>query len=59
MSPACVTTVALTIAATTSTGGVTALVVKTLRPKTGAKTIDAPTQTSGGQDGYSKSRVAS
>jgi hypothetical protein len=59
MCPACIITVALTIASTTSTGGVTALVVKKLRAKTGAKSIDAPTQTSGSQDGSSKSRVAS
>jgi predicted transporter len=37
MCPMCFATVALTIAATTSTGGITALVVKKLRTKANAK----------------------
>ncbi len=37
MCPACITTVARVVAGATSTGGLTALVVKNLRAKTGAK----------------------
>ena len=41
MCPACITTVALMVAGATSTGGLTALVVKRLRAKTGAKNVGA------------------
>ena len=37
MCPMCFAAVALTVAATTSTGGITALVVKKLRAKSNAK----------------------
>jgi len=57
MCPACITSVALVVAGATSAGGPTALVVKKLRAKTGAKRIHLTTQTSGGQDGSSKSRI--
>ncbi len=59
MCPACITTVALVVAGATSTGGLTALVVKTLRAKTGAKSINPTTQAGGEQNGSSQSRVAS
>lgn len=39
MCPACITTVALMVAGATSTGGLTALVVKKLRGKSSAKKI--------------------
>jgi len=58
MCPACITTVALVVAGATSTGGLTALVVKTLRAKTGAKSSN-PTTQAGEQNGSSKSCVAS
>ena len=57
MCPACITSVALVVAGATSAGDLTALGVKKLRAKTGAKTINLTSQTSGGQDGSSKSRV--
>ncbi len=59
MCPACITTAAVMVAGATSTGGLTALVVKTLRAKTDAKNINPTTQTGGEQNGSSKSRVAS
>ncbi len=59
MCPVCITTAALMVAGATSTGGLTALVVKTLRAKTDAKSIDPTTQAGGEQNGSSKSRVAS
>ncbi len=40
MCPACLTTAALMVAGATSTGGLTALVVKNLRAKAGAKKGD-------------------
>ena len=45
MCPACITTVALIVAGVTSTGGLTALVVKKRRAKTSADNIDVATQT--------------
>lgn len=57
MCPACMTSVALVVAGATSAGGLTALVVKNLRAKTGAKSIGQATQISGGQNGSPKSRV--
>jgi hypothetical protein len=51
MCPACMTTAALIVAGTTSAGGLTALVVRTLRAKAGARTINPATQTSGEQNG--------
>jgi hypothetical protein len=59
MCPACITTAALMVAGATSTGGLTALVVKTLRAKTGAKGINPTTQREGEHNGSSKSRAAS
>jgi len=44
MCPAFTTTTALIVAGATSTGGVTALVVKKLRAKTGAKIVEPTTQ---------------
>ena len=40
MCPACIATVALMVAGATSTGGLTVLVVKKLRAKTGATNVD-------------------
>ena len=40
MCPACMTTAALIVAGTTSAGGLTALVVRTLRAKAGARAIN-------------------
>ncbi len=57
MCPACITSVALVVAGATSAGGLTALVVKNLRPKTGVKSIGPATQISGGKNGSPKSRV--
>jgi hypothetical protein len=45
------TTAALIVAGTTSAGGLAALVVRTLRAKAGARTINPATQTSGEQNG--------
>jgi len=59
MCPACLTTVALMVAGVTSAGGLTALAVKKLRAKTDAKNINPESLTQGGQDGSSKSRIAS
>ncbi len=41
MCPACLTAAALAVAGATSTGGLTALVVKKLRAKNGTKKIHA------------------
>ena len=57
MCPACITTVALIVAGATSTGGLTALVVKKRRAKTGANNIDVATQTKGEQNESFKSSV--
>jgi hypothetical protein len=40
MCPACFTTVALIVAGASSTGGLTALVIRTLRAKGGAENAD-------------------
>ena len=40
MCPACLTTVALIAAGASSTGGLTALILLTLRPKSGAENAD-------------------
>jgi hypothetical protein len=45
MCPACIATMALIVASATSTGGLTALAMKTLRAKTGARDTDPTTQT--------------
>jgi hypothetical protein len=58
MCPACIATAALVVAGATSTGGLIALVVKTLPAKTGAKSIDPTSQTGGEQDESSENRVA-
>jgi hypothetical protein len=57
MCPACITTVALIVAGVTSTGGLTTLVVKKRRAKTGANNIDLATQTKGEQNESFKNRV--
>jgi hypothetical protein len=57
MCPACITTVALIVAGATSTGGLTMLVVKKRRAKTGADYIGAATQTKGEQNESFKSSV--
>jgi hypothetical protein len=57
MCPACITTAALIAAGATTTGGLTALVVKKLRAKTGAKSIEPKTK--GEQNGSSENRIAS
>jgi hypothetical protein len=59
MCPACITSMVLVVAGGTSAGGLTAVVMKKLRANTGAKSNDPATKISGGQDGSSKSRVAS
>jgi hypothetical protein len=58
MYPACIATVALMVAGGTSTGGLTAVVVKKLRAKTNVKNIDPKTQTKGETDGPPKNRVS-
>jgi len=57
MCRACIITVALIVAGVTSTGGLTALVVKKRRAKTGANNIDLATQTKGEQNESFKSSV--
>jgi len=57
MCPACIATMALIVAGATSTGGLTALAMKKLRAKTGARDTDPTTQTRGEEDGSSQSRV--
>ena len=57
MCPACITTVALIVAGVTSTGDLTALVVKKRRAKTGAHNIDAARQPKGEQNESFKSSV--
>ena len=59
MCPVCMATVALVAGGATSAGGLTALVVKKLHAKNGAKNTELITQTRGGQDESSESRVAS
>ncbi len=49
MCPACIATVALVAAGATSTGGLTALVVKTLRPKTAVKRTEPTTPPRGAE----------
>jgi len=58
MCPACLTTATLLVAGATSTGGLTALVVKKLRAKTGANSTNPTTESKGDQRGSAKSRVA-
>jgi len=48
---------ALMVAGATSTGGLTALVVKKRRAKTAPKNLDPATQTKGEQNESSKNRV--
>jgi len=55
MCPACLTTAALAVAGVTSADGLATLVVRKAR----AKQVNPTTQTNGGQDGSSKSCVAS
>jgi hypothetical protein len=56
MCPACLSTAALILVGTTSTGGLTALVVTRLRGKTGAKSIDLKSKRE--QHGSAKTGVA-
>jgi hypothetical protein len=58
MCPACLTTAALAVAGVTSAGGLTALVVKTLRATTGAKARDPAPIAKGARNGSSENRVA-
>jgi hypothetical protein len=58
MCPACLTTAALAVAGVTSAGGLTTLVVKKLRARTGTQRSNPTTGTKGAQDGSSKNRVA-
>ena len=44
MCPACLTTVALIAAGASSTGGLTALVMRTLRPRSGAENAEPQPQ---------------
>lgn len=57
MCPMCIATTALIVAGATSTGGLSVLVMKKLRARTGAKSINPTTGTKGDQDGSSKSRI--
>ena len=57
MCPVCITTVTLIVAGATSTGGLTTVIVKKLRAKTGAKSIDLTSLTKGEQNESSKNRV--
>jgi len=57
MCPACLTTGALVLGAI-STGGLTALIVKKLRAKTGANSTHPTTESKGDRDESAKSRVA-
>jgi hypothetical protein len=50
MCPACMTTAALIVAGTTSAGGLTAIIVRTLRAKAGATMTNPATRTSGEQN---------
>jgi hypothetical protein len=58
MCPACLTTAALAVAGVTSAGGLTALVVKTLHAKAGAKPGDPAPTAKGAQNGSSENRDA-
>ena len=58
MCPACLTTVALMVTGASSTGGLTALVVKKLRTKSGAKSTNPANESKGDQHEPAKSRVA-
>jgi hypothetical protein len=58
MCLACIAIGALVVAGATSAGGLTALIVKTLHVKTGAKSIDPSTQTGGEQDEAQPGRVS-
>jgi hypothetical protein len=58
MCPAGIPTGALVDAAATLAGGLTALAMKTLRAKAGAKIIDPTTQTGGEQDEAQPHRVS-
>jgi hypothetical protein len=58
MCPVCLTTAALAAAGATSASGLTTLVVKKPRAKTGAKSGNPTTGIKGAQHGSYKSRVA-
>ncbi len=58
MCPACLTATALMFAGATSTGGLTALVVKMLRVKNRANGTKSTTETKGDRDGSFKSCIA-
>ncbi len=57
MCPACMATVALMVVKATSAGGVTALVIKKLHVRTGAKDARLPINTNGGRHGSTKNRI--
>jgi len=59
MCPACITTVALMVAGTASTGGLTALVVKKLRAKTRVPRGTTPPPNPEVQNGSSENRIES
>jgi hypothetical protein len=58
MCPACLTTAALILGGATSTGGLTALVVKKLRAEIGANSPNPTTEFKGDRDESANSRVA-
>ncbi len=58
MCPACMATVALMVAGATSAGGVTALVMKKIHAKTGAKNAGPTIQTQGEPHGSPENRIA-
>jgi len=56
MCPACLTTVALTLASATSAGGLTVLVLKKLRGKLPARSVDPKEAMKGDRNESPKSR---
>jgi hypothetical protein len=59
MCPVCIATIAQMVAGATSTGGVTALVVKLLRVGAATNKINLTSQSNGGHYGSSAGRAAS
>ncbi len=57
MCPVCLTTAGLAVTGATSAGGLTTLLVKRLRARTGANKINPTTVLKGIHDGSSKNRV--
>lgn len=58
MCPTCIASAAWAVAGVTSTSGLTGLVVKKLRAKTGANGTNPTTESKGERDEPAKSRVA-